>query len=169
VNFVVISVHEKIGDKPADPDDLLSDSLVDEKDDVKRFKPKDQGVVEADNQKENKEIYDGSLELKIDESTDKHNGSVVDEADHEPWGKEPNYGYQYDQGVVENELTQEKGCIHPKVAKSSLRMTKLMPKKSSIWEDAIRSLSRKPQTTLKFRNNGKRTKKPFICLAETSL
>jgi len=42
-------------------------------------KPKDQGVVEADDQKENRKIYDGSLEFKIDEATEEHNGGVVEE------------------------------------------------------------------------------------------
>ncbi|MEI7827444.1 MAG: hypothetical protein WCI87_06605 [Euryarchaeota archaeon] len=73
------------------------------------MKPKDQGVVEADDQKEDRKIYDGSLELKIDEATEEHNGGVVEEIDHDPWGKEPDYGYQYDKEIVEKEIAAGEG------------------------------------------------------------
>jgi hypothetical protein len=99
--------------KPSDLDDERFDSFVDEKDDVKRVKPKDQGVVEADDQKENREIYDGSLELKIDEATEEHDDEVVEEVDHDPWGEEPNYGYQYDEEVVNKEVAEGEGVYTP--------------------------------------------------------
>jgi len=104
---------EDTDNKPSDQDDERFDSFVDEKDDVKRVKPKDQGVVEADDQKENREIYDGSLELKIDEATEEHDGGVVEEVGHDPWGEEPDYGYQYDEEVVDKEVAAGEGVYTP--------------------------------------------------------
>jgi hypothetical protein len=43
-------------------------------------------VIEADNQKESREIYDDSLELKIEEISGEHDALVVEEIDHEPSG-----------------------------------------------------------------------------------
>jgi hypothetical protein len=110
---MIIMPPEDSADKQTDRDDQRSDSLVDEKNDIKRVKPKDQGVVEADDQKEDREIYDGSLELKIDEATEEHNGEVVEEIDHDPWGKEPDYGYQYDKEVVNKEIAAGEGVYTP--------------------------------------------------------
>jgi hypothetical protein len=63
--------------------------------------------------KMNREIYDGSLELKIDEATEEHDGAVVEEVDHEPWGEEPDYGYQYDKEVVDEEIAAGEGVYTP--------------------------------------------------------
>jgi hypothetical protein len=105
--------REDTDNQPSDQDDERFDSFVDEKDDVKRVKPKDQGAVEADDQKENREIYDGSLELKIDEATEEHDGGVVEEVGHDPWGKEPDYGYQYDEEIVDKEVAAGEGVYTP--------------------------------------------------------
>ncbi|MFZ0926065.1 MAG: hypothetical protein WCE82_03770 [Halobacteriota archaeon] len=105
--------REDTDNKPSDQDDERFDSFVDEKDDVKRVKPKDQGVVEADDQKENREIYDGSLELKIDEATEEHDDKVVEEVDHDLWGEEPDYGYQYDEELVDKEVAAGEGVYTP--------------------------------------------------------
>jgi hypothetical protein len=100
-------------DKAADRDEQQSDFLVGERNDIKRVRPKDQEVIEADDQKEDREVYDGSLELKIDEATEEHDGGVVEEIDHEPWGKEPDYGHQYDEEIVENEIAAGEGVYTP--------------------------------------------------------
>src|SRR5674536_49375 len=91
--------REDSEDKLMDQDDQRSDFLEEEENNDKLVKSKAQRVVEADDEKEDTEIYDGSLELKIDEVGEKQNGEVVEEIDHEPWGKEPDYGYQYDKEV----------------------------------------------------------------------
>ena len=96
-----------------DRDDQRSDFLDEEENNVKLVKSKTQGVVEADDEKEDREIYDGSLELKIDEVGEKHNGKVVEEIDHEPWGKEPDYGYQYDKEVIDKETAAGEGVYTP--------------------------------------------------------
>jgi hypothetical protein len=99
-------------DELTNRDDQRLDSSVEEND-TKSVKSKDQRVIEATDQKENQEIYDGSLELKIDEVTDEHDGEVVEEIDHEPWGKEPDYGYQYDKEVVDKEIAAGEGVYTP--------------------------------------------------------
>ncbi|HYA33349.1 MAG TPA: hypothetical protein VEG65_05080 [Candidatus Bathyarchaeia archaeon] len=88
-------------------------SFADEKNELKRVKPKDQGIVEADDQKENREIYDGSLQLKVDEATEEHEGELVEEVDHDPWGEEPDYGYQYDKEIVDREVGAGEGVYTP--------------------------------------------------------
>lgn len=100
-------------DSPTRRVDRSSDSFNDQKDDTGRIKPKDQGVIEADDQKENREIYNGSLELKIEEASEEHEGEVVEEVDHEPWGEEPDYGYQYDEEIVNNEVAAGEGVYTP--------------------------------------------------------
>jgi hypothetical protein len=96
-----------------DQDDQRSDFLDEEENNDKLVKSKAQRVVEADDEKEDREIYDGSLELKIDEVGEKQNGEVVEEIDHEPWGKEPDYGYQYDKEVVDKETAAGEGVYTP--------------------------------------------------------
>jgi hypothetical protein len=96
-----------------DQDDQRSDFLEEEENNDKLVKSKAQRVVEADDEKEDTEIYDGSLELKIDEVGEKQNGEVVEEIDHEPWGKEPDYGYQYDKEVVDKETAAGEGVYTP--------------------------------------------------------
>jgi hypothetical protein len=96
-----------------DQDDQRSDFLDEEENNDKLVKSKAQRVVEADDEKEDREIYDGSLELKIGEVGEKQNGEVVEEIDHEPWGKEPDYGYQYDKEVVDKETAAGEGVYTP--------------------------------------------------------
>ncbi|MGZ4863209.1 MAG: hypothetical protein ACXV5H_05140 [Halobacteriota archaeon] len=96
-----------------DEDDQRSNFTDEEENSIKLVKSKAQRVVEADNEKEDGEIYDGSLELKIDEVGEKHNGEVVEEIDHEPGRKEPDYGYQYDKEVVDKEIAAGEGVYTP--------------------------------------------------------
>jgi hypothetical protein len=100
-------------DKLTDQDDQRSDLLVEEENSIKFVKSKAQRVFEADDEKEDREIYDGSLELKIDEVGEKQNGEVVEEIDHEPGRKEPDYGYQYDKEVVNKEIAAGEGVYTP--------------------------------------------------------
>jgi hypothetical protein len=105
--------REDSEDKLTDQDDQRSDFLDEEENDIELVKSKAQRVVEADDVKEDREIYDGSLELKIDEVGEKQNGEVVEEIDHEPWGKEPDYGYQYDKEIVDKETAAGEGVYTP--------------------------------------------------------
>jgi hypothetical protein len=100
-------------DKLKNSDDQLLDSPIEEGDSINPVKSKARRVVEAENQREDSEIYDGSLELKIDEASEEHDGEVVEEIDHKPWRKEPDYGYQYDKEVVEKELAAGEGVYTP--------------------------------------------------------
>lgn len=126
------------------------DSFVDEKDDVKRVKPKDQGVVEADDQKENRETYDGSLELKIDETTEKQDDEVVEEVGHDPWGKEPDYGYQYDAEVVDNEIAAGEGVYTPEGREELVEDDEITNEEAFYMEGRDKVLKRK---TKGFTNN----------------
>ncbi|MGZ4921936.1 MAG: hypothetical protein ACXV3U_07075, partial [Halobacteriota archaeon] len=38
---------------------------------------------------------------------------VVEEVDHDPWGKEPDYGYQYDQERADNEVAAGEAVYTP--------------------------------------------------------
>jgi hypothetical protein len=106
--------REDSADKLTDQGDQRVDSLVEEEEDnIQLVKSKAQRVVEAEDQREDGEIYDGSLELKIDEVRKENNGEVVEEIDHEPWGKEPNYGYQYDKEAVDKEVAAGEGVYTP--------------------------------------------------------
>jgi hypothetical protein len=105
--------REDSDDKLIDRNDQRSDFLDKEENNVKLVKSKAQEVVATDDEKEDREIYDGSLELKIEEVGEKHNGKVVEEIDHEPWGKEPDYGYQYDKEVVDKETAAGEGVYTP--------------------------------------------------------
>jgi hypothetical protein len=94
-------------------DDQLSDSSIEEGDSLNPVKSKARRVVEAEDQREDSEIYDGSLELKIDEASEDHDGEVVEEIDHKPSRKEPDYGYQYDKEIVDKELAAGEGVYTP--------------------------------------------------------
>lgn len=142
--------REDTDNKPSDQDDERFDSLVDEKDDVKRVKPKDQGVVEADDQKENREIYDGSLELKIDEATEEHDDAVVEEVGHDPWGKEPDYGYQYDEEVVDKEVAAGEGVYTPEGRDELVEDDEITSEEAFYMEGRDKVLKRK---TKGFTNN----------------
>jgi hypothetical protein len=100
-------------DKLPDRDDQPLDSSIEEIGTIKPVKSKTRRVVETEDQREDREIYDGSLELKIDEISEEHDGEVVEEIDHEPWRKEPDYGYQYDKEVVDKELAAGEGVYTP--------------------------------------------------------
>ncbi len=89
-----------------------TESLLDEKNAIRRVKPKDRGVVLAEDQKEDAQIYDGTIEQK-DEESEQHDDPVVEEVDHDPWGKEPDYGYQYDQEKADNEVAAGEGVYTP--------------------------------------------------------
>jgi hypothetical protein len=104
--------REDSADKLTDQVDQR-DSLVEEEDNTQLVKSKAQGVVEAEDQREDREIYDGSLELKIDEVREEHNGELVEEIEHKQWRKEPDYGYQYDKEVVEKEIAAGEGVYTP--------------------------------------------------------
>jgi hypothetical protein len=99
--------------KLTDRNDQPSDSSIEEVDTIKPVRSKARRVVEAEDQREDREIYDGSLELKIDEISEEHDGEVVEEIDHEPWRKEPDYGYQYDKEVVDKEIAAGEGVYTP--------------------------------------------------------
>jgi len=135
--------REDTDKKPLDQDAERFDSFVDEKDDVKRIKPKDQGVVETDDQKENQEIYDGSLELKIDEATQEHNDSVVEEVDHDPWGKEPDYGYQYNEEVVKKEVAAGEGVYTPEGREELVEDDEITSEEAFYMEGRDKVLKRK--------------------------
>jgi hypothetical protein len=142
--------REDADNQPSDQDDQGFNSFVDEKDDVKRVKPKDQGVVEADDQKENREIYDGSLELKIDEATEEHDGGVVEEVGHDPWGKEPDYGYQYDEEVVDKEVAAGEGVYTPEGREELVEDDEITSEEAFYMEGRDKVLKRK---TKGFTNN----------------
>jgi hypothetical protein len=143
--------REDTDNKPSDQDDERFDFFVDEKDDVKRVKPKDQGVVEADDQKENREIYDGSLELKIDEAArEEHDGGVVEEVGHDPWGKEPNYGYQYNEDVVDKEVAAGEGVYTPEGREELVEDDEITSEEAFYMEGRDKVLKRK---TKGFTNN----------------
>ena len=99
--------------EPSDGNDEPSDSTIDEEDTIKLVKSKASRDVEAEDQREDREIYDGSLELKIDELSEEHDGEVVEEIDHEPWRKEPDYGYQYDKEIIDKEIAAGEGVYTP--------------------------------------------------------
>jgi hypothetical protein len=104
--------REDSADKLTDQVDQR-DSLVEEEDNTQLVKSKAQRVVEAEDQREDREIYDGSLELKIDEVREEHDGELVEEIEHKQWRKEPDYGYQYDKEVVEKEIAAGEGVYTP--------------------------------------------------------
>jgi hypothetical protein len=135
--------REDTDNQPSDQDDERFDSFIDEKDDVKRVKAKDQGVVETDDQKENGEIYDGSLELKIDEATEKHDDSVVEEVDHDPWGKEPDYGYQYSEEVVDKEVASGEGVYTPEGREELVEDDEITSEEAFYMEGRDKVLKRK--------------------------
>ena len=135
--------REDTDNQPSDQDDERFDSFIDEKDDVKRVKAKDQGVVETDDQKENGEIYDGSLELKIDEATEKHDDSVVEEVDHDPWGKEPDYGYQYNEEVVKKEVAAGEGVYTPEGREELVEDDEITSEEAFYMEGRDKVLKRK--------------------------
>jgi hypothetical protein len=135
--------REDTDNQPSDQDDERFDSFIDEKDDVKRVKAKDQGVVETDDQKENGEIYDGSLELKIDEATEKHDDSVVEEVDHDPWGKEPDYGYQYNKEVVKKEVAAGEGVYTPEGREELVEDDEITSEEAFYMEGRDKVLKRK--------------------------
>jgi hypothetical protein len=118
-------------------------SLIDQKNDIRRIKPKDQGVVEADDQKENREIYDGSLELKIEEASEEHNGQVVEEVDHKPWGKEPDYGYQYDEEIIKNEIATGEGVYTPEGREELVEDDEITAEEAFYMEGRDKVLKRK--------------------------
>jgi len=103
---------DEVDDNQIEEDKQRKDSLLDEKNAIKRVKPKDQGIVLAEDQEEGKEVYDGSLEQKIEE-VQEHDDKVVEEVDHDSWGEEPDYGYQYDKEKVDNELAAGEGVYTP--------------------------------------------------------
>ncbi|MGA2884835.1 MAG: hypothetical protein WBW25_08930 [Halobacteriota archaeon] len=135
--------REDTDNQPSDQDDERFDSFIDEKDDVKRVKAKDQRVVETDDQKENGEIYDGSLELKIDEATEKHDDSVVEEVDHDPWGKEPDYGYQYNEEVVKKEVAAGEGVYTPEGREELVEDDEITSEEAFYMEGRDKVLKRK--------------------------
>jgi len=99
-------------DNQKDQSEDTTDSLLDERNAVRRVKPKDHGIILAEDQKEDAEIYDGSLEQK-EEEIEQHDDLVVEEVDHDPWGKEPDYGYQYDQERADNEVAAGEAVYTP--------------------------------------------------------
>ncbi len=103
--------HENEDDQK-DQEDGTADSLLDEKNAIRRVKPKDQGVILAEDQKEDADIYDGTLEQKTEES-ERHDDLVVEEVDHDPWGEEPDYGHQYDQEKADNEVAAGEAIYTP--------------------------------------------------------
>jgi hypothetical protein len=121
-------------------------SLTDRKNDIRRVKPKDQGVVEADDQKENREIYNGSLELKIEEESEEHIGQVVEEVDHEPWGKEPDYGYQYDEEITSNEIAAGEGVYTPEGREELVEGDEITAEEAFYMEGRDKVLKRKTKS-----------------------
>ncbi len=99
-------------DNQKDESKDTADTLLDERNAVRRVKPKDHGIILAEDQKENAEIYDGSLEQK-EEEIEEHDDLVVEEVDHDPWGEEPDYGYQYDKERADNEVAAGEAVYTP--------------------------------------------------------
>ncbi len=99
-------------DDQNDQSDDTGESLLDEKNAIRRVKPKDQGVILAEDQKEDAEIYDGTIEQKEEES-EQHDDEVVEEVDHDPWGEEPDYGHQYDKEKADEEVAAGEAIYTP--------------------------------------------------------
>ncbi|MGZ4903665.1 MAG: hypothetical protein ACXVIG_01240 [Halobacteriota archaeon] len=95
-----------------DQSEDAADSVLDEKNAIRRVKPKDQGVILAEDQKEGADIYDGTLEQKAEES-EQHDDLVVEEVDHDAWGEEPDYGHQYEQETADNEVATGEAIYTP--------------------------------------------------------
>ncbi len=89
-----------------------ADSLLDEKNAIRRVRPKDQGIILAEDQKEGAQIYDGTIEQK-EEETEQHDDLVVEEVDHDSWGEEPDYGHQYDREKADNEVAAGEAVYTP--------------------------------------------------------
>jgi len=99
-------------DYEKDENEDTADTLLDQRNAVRRVKPKDHGIILAEDQKEDAEIYDGSLEQKGEEIKE-HDDLVVEEVDHDQWGEEPDYGYQYDQERADNEVASGEAVYTP--------------------------------------------------------
>ncbi len=103
--------HENEDNQKDQREDTI-DSMLDEKNAVRRVKPKDQGIILAEDQKEGAEIYDGTLEQKTEES-ELHDDLVVEEVDHDLWGEEPDYGHQYDREKADDEVAAGEAIYTP--------------------------------------------------------
>ncbi len=88
------------------------ESLLDEKNAIRRVKPKDRGIILADDQRENAEIYDGTIEQKVEEN-EQHDDLVVEEVDHDQWGEEPDYGHQYNHDKADDEVAAGEAVYTP--------------------------------------------------------
>ncbi len=127
--------------QPEQPDDT-ADSLLDEKNAVRRVKPKDQGVILAEDQEEDAQIYDGTIEQK-EEETEQHDDLVVEEVDHDPWGEEPDYGFQYDQERADSEVAAGEGVYTPEGREELVEDDEITTEEAFYMEGRDRVIKRK--------------------------
>ncbi len=129
-------------DNQKDQSEDTSDSLLDEKDAIRRVKPKDQGVILAENQQEDAEIYDGTLEQKTEES-EQHDDLVVEEVDHDPWGEEPDYGHQYEQERADDEVAAGEAIYTPEGREELVKDDEITTEEAFYMEGRDKVLKRK--------------------------
>jgi len=97
--------REDTDNQPSDQDDERFDSFIDEKTTSNESRRKIKELLKRTIKKGTERSMTAPLSFKIDEATEKHDDSVVEEVDHDPWGKEPpTYGYQYNEEVVKKEV-----------------------------------------------------------------
>lgn len=133
---------EDVDDNQIDENEETKDSFIDEKNAIKRVKPKDQGIILAEDQEEGKEVYDGSIEQKIEE-VQEHDDLVVEEVDHDSWGEEPDYGYQYNKETVEKELAAGEGVYTPEGRDELVEDDELTSEEAFYMEGRDRVLKKK--------------------------
>ncbi len=133
--------HENEDDH-VDRSDEAPESLLDEKNAVRRVKPKDQGIILAEDQKEDQEIYDGTLEQK-EEERERHDDLVVEEVDHDPWGEEPEYGHQYDQERADDEVAAGEAVYTPEGREELIKDDEITAEEGFYMEGRDRVYKRK--------------------------
>ncbi len=119
-----------------------AESLLDEKNAIRRVKPKDQGVILAEDQQENAEVYDGTIEQKEEES-EQHDDAVVEEVDHDPWGAEPDYGYQYKKEKADDEVASGEAIYTPEGREELLEDDEISTEEAFYMEGRDRVFKRK--------------------------
>ncbi len=129
-------------DNQKDQSKDTADSLLDEKDAIRRVKPKDQGVILAEDQQEDAEIYDGTLEQKTEES-EQHDDLVVEEVDHDPWGEEPDYGHQYEQERADDEVAAGEAIYTPEGREELVKDDEITTEEAFYMEGRDKVLKRK--------------------------
>jgi len=127
-------------------------------------------LLKRTSERRTNEIYDGSLELKIDEGTQEHNDSVVEEVDHDPWAKEPDYGLPSNsEEVVDKRGRFGRGSpIRLKDARNSFEDDEITSEEAFYMEGRDKVLKRKAKnspTTPKSSSSGKRISTVSVALS----